>query len=199
MRHIRKQVVLRLLLLAIMLAQIGSTMVAPQGQSESYAETRGLLLAMQRSAENRSFRKLFEEADERMSDLKQALYAPDKQINLNAQIILKYLADTEGLAAVDDWYSYRKKQGQEYWMPTIDLISEERLLKGSDRNITKLVLKNLHPSKDAWATIIAQNKRKKTILIEIVYGEIFTEGWHVAVREESCKWRVLSNTIVWRS
>lgn len=159
-----------------MLGQVGSAAVASQSQSKSYDETRGLLLAMRRSAESQSFKKLFEESDERMSDLKQALYDPDKQINLNAQSILKYLADTEGLAAVEDWYSFRKRQGREYWSPKIDLMSEERFLKGGDRDVTKLVLENLHSREGAWAKVIAQNKRKKTTLIEVVYGEIFTDG-----------------------
>ena len=49
-----------------------------------------------------------------MGDQKQALYNADRQVNLSAQVILKYLANAEGLNAIEDWYNHRKGQGQGY-------------------------------------------------------------------------------------
>ncbi|MCA1592799.1 MAG: hypothetical protein LC754_09150 [Acidobacteria bacterium] len=42
-------------------------------------------------------------------------------------------------------------------------------------------------------------KISKTALIEVVFGNVFTEGWHVAIRREGGKWRLLSNNLVWQS
>lgn len=168
-------------------------------QSETYAETRKDLLAMQRDASNKELQKLFAHADEKLPDLKKALYDPEKTVNPNAQVILKYIALPAGLAALEEWYAYRRNQSQEYWMPKITLVEGPQYLEGKDTDVTKLVLKNLHPAKDAWAKIIAQNKATKSVLIEVVYGEIFTEGWHVVIRQEAGKWRVLSNNLVWQS
>lgn len=168
-------------------------------QVETYAETRKDLLAMERSANNKELQKLFAHADERLPDLKKALYDSEKTVNLNAQVILKYIALPDGLAALEEWYAFRRQQAQEYWMPKMTLVEGAKYLDGTDTDIIKLVLKNLHPDNDAWAKIITHNKATKSVLIEVVYGEIFTEGWHVVIRQEAGKWRVLSNNMVWQS
>ncbi|MBL8207330.1 MAG: hypothetical protein JNM09_24065 [Blastocatellia bacterium] len=187
------------LILTTLLMQTVLAIYALPSQSEKYAETRRLLLGMDRSVGNKPLKVLFEEADERMADLKKALYDAEKQVNLNAQVILKYFAAPDGLAALEEWYSFRRKQGQEYWMPKITLSAESIYLEGNDDDLIRSVLKILHPSTTAWAKMVAKNKRTDTVLIEIVYGEIFTEGWHVVVRKEEGKWRVISNNLVWQT
>jgi hypothetical protein len=187
------------LILTTLLFQIGLMIQALPDQSQQYVETRQLLLGMQRAASNKQLKILFEEADKRLPDLVKALYAPEKQVNLNAQVILKYHTSADGLAALENWYAYRRNQGQDYWMPKITLEPAPQYLDGDDKDLGKLVLKNLHSSENAWAKIIANNKRTDTVLIEVVYGEVFTEGWHVVVRKETGKWRVLSNNLVWQA
>jgi hypothetical protein len=169
-------------------------------QNETYTETRELLLRLERRSGNKALKKLFEEGDERMADLARALYDPERKVNLNSQVIIKYLATPKGLAALEEWYTHRKTQGKDYWFPPIELRSEDRILDGKDDDPAKLVLMNLHPSKDgdSYAKIIAYNKTLDTVLIEVIYGEIFTEGWHVVLRRENGKWRVVSNNLVWQ-
>ena len=85
-------------------------------------------------------------------------------------------------------------------MPKIELLSEVKYLEGEDRDLAKLVLKNQHPKeKDVWAKVVAFNRGQKTALIEVVFGNVFTEGWHVVVRQENGRWRLLSNSLVWQS
>jgi len=168
-------------------------------QDETYAETRDLLLQLQRSSGNKALKKLFEEGDERMADLIRALYDPEQRVNLNSQVIIKYLAPPKGLAALEEWYTHRKTQGKGYWSAPIELLSEDKVLDDKGVDPAKLVLMNLHPAKDCHAKMIAYNKSLDTVLIEVIYGEVFTEGWHVVLKRESGKWRVVSNNLVWQS
>lgn len=54
---------------------------------------------MERSSANGSLKTLFEEGDVRRADLMQALYDPVQKVSLNAQSIIKYLAEPDELAA----------------------------------------------------------------------------------------------------
>jgi hypothetical protein len=171
-----------------------------QTQSKTYPETRKLLLKMERPHSNKTLRKLFEEGAARKSDLLQALYDPEQKVSLNAQSVILYLADRQALSVLDEWYAYRRKKSENYWISPVKLLTEVRYVEGDDMDLSKLVLKNLYPnSKDVWAKQIAFNKSSKAALIEVVFGEIFTEGWHVVIRQENGKWRLLSQYLVWQS
>src|SRR5262245_28665102 len=60
-------------------------------QNETYTETRELLIRLERRGGNKALKKLFEEGAERMSDLIRALYDPEQEVNLNSQVVIKYL------------------------------------------------------------------------------------------------------------
>jgi hypothetical protein len=174
--------------------------VSAQTQSKTYPETRKLLLKMERPHADKILKKLFEEGETRKSDLIQALYDPEQKVSLNAQSVIKYVADPQALSALEEWYAYRRKKSENYWISPVKLLSEVRYLNGDDRDLAKLVLKNLYPnSNDVWAKQIAFNKSSKAALIEVVFGETFTEGWHVVIRQENGKWRLLSQYLVWQS
>lgn len=193
---------MRMLKLTVVFLLIAGSMISASAQtpSKTYPETRKLLLKMERSHSDKILIELFEEADARKSDLIQALYDPDQKVSLNAQSVILYLADPQALSALEEWYSYRRKKSQDYWISPVKLLSEVRYLDGDDRDLAKSILKNLYPnSNDVSAKQIAFNKSSKTALIEVVFGETFTEGWHVVVRQENGKWRVLSQYIVWQS
>lgn len=184
------------LLLVVSAAFTGSA----QTQSKTYPETRKLLLKMERAHGDKTLKKLFEEGEARKPDLIQALYDPEQKASLNAQSVIKYLADPRALSALEECYAFRRKSAQDYWISPVKLLTEVRYLSGNNQDLAKLVLKALHPNeKGVWAKLVAFNKESKAALIEVVYGEIFTEGWHVVIRRENGKWRLLSNYLVWQS
>ena len=155
---------------------------------------------MERSHANKALKKLFEEEDARRPDLIQALYDPDQLVSLNAQSIIRYLANPQGLSALEKWSEYRRTHATEYWTSPVELVAGVKFLEGRNRDLPKLVLDNLHRNqKDFWARLVAYNKKTDTALIEVVQGEIFTEGWHVTIRRENGKWRLLANYLVWQS
>ena len=185
-------------LISLALLVIGSTSAVP-AQSKTYAGTRGLLLKMDDSHLDKNFKKLFEEALPRKADLIHALYDDEQRVCLNAQIVMKSLAEPEMLAAIDEWFEYRKRLGKDYWYPKMELASDLKYLD-DHRDLAKLVLKNLYPGqKDVSAKVVAYNKKLSTAVIEVVFGEIFTEGRHVAIRRENGKWRLLSENLAWQS
>jgi len=133
-------------------------------------------------------------------DLIQALYDPEQKVSLNAQSVIKYLAEPEALAALDEWYRYRKAHTKGYWTSPVKLLTEVRFLRGDDSDLAKLVLSNLHPNEDDFsAELLARNKNRNTALVEIVQGNVFTDGWHVTIRLENGEWRLLSHYLVWQS
>jgi hypothetical protein len=173
-----------------------------QAQSKTYPKTRRLLLKAERAHANDAFKKLFREGDTRREDLIHALYDSDENVSLNAQTVLKYLADEQSLAAVEEWYAFRRQRGENYWESPITLVSDVKYLGREGSNPEKLVLENLYSNyKDTpvSVTIIAYNKRLETALIEVIIGQIFTSGEHVVVREENGKWRLISKTHIWDS
>ncbi len=179
---------------------VGTVCFAAQAQPKTYSETRKLLVQMERSPANKALKKLFEEEDARRPDLIQALYDPDQRVSLNAQSIIRYLSDPPGLSALEKWYEYRRSHATEYWMSPVKLVEEVKFLEDRNTDLPKLVLYNLHRNeKDFWARLVAYNKKTDTALVEVVQGEIFTEGWHVTIRRENGKWRLLSNYLVWQS
>jgi hypothetical protein len=119
--------------------------------------------------------------------------------------VLKYLAEPQGLTAMETWYQHRRKQGKDYWMPKMELLSEAVYLKGDDADLEKLLLKNassLEASKwgarDLSAQLIAYNKKLKAALIEVVEGKVFTTGWHVVIKQEMGRWRLVSDNLIWQ-
>ena len=170
-------------LLFLVLVAGGTVPFAQETHSKTFAETRSLLLVMERDSTNKAFKKLFEEGNVRQSDLIDALYDRERKISLNAQSIILYLADPQALSALDKWYDYRRTHTKEYWTSPVKVLTETQFLNGNDRDLAQLVLKNLHPKqKDWWAKLIASNKDRDTFLVEVVQGEIFTEGWHVTIK-----------------
>src|SRR4051812_37998892 len=114
----------RFAVVTLLLIFLGSPLVSASGQKDTYPETRRLLAKMERDANNEAFVRLFREADKRKADLKKALYDTQQSVNLNAQVILKYLADPQSLAALEEWYRYKRKQGKEYAVPNMELVNE---------------------------------------------------------------------------
>jgi len=148
---------IRLTILLLLAMPIGASSVA-QSQSKTYSETPKLFLYMQRAHADANLKKLFEEAHARRSDLIQALYDPEKKICINAQVVRLYLTEPEMLAAINEWYEYRKRQRKDYWFPKMELTSEVKYLE-NDPDLAHLVLKNLYPRQaDVQAKLVAYNE-----------------------------------------
>src|ERR1700750_239471 len=109
----------------LVLLVVGST-AAVAAQTQSYPQTRKLLLEMDTPHLDGNFKKLFEEAIPRKADLIHALYDDEQRVCLNAQVVMKSLADTEMLTAINEWFDYRKKLGKDYWYPNMQLASETK-------------------------------------------------------------------------
>jgi hypothetical protein len=191
---------MKTLSLTLLLVVASSVAGAAQTPSKTYAETRKLLSKMERAHEYAALRKLFEESEARKSDLIHALSDPEQKVSLNAQTVIKYVADPEALSALEKWFEYRRYQPKEYWMSPVVIVTGVQYLHGTNRDLVKLILKDLWPDwNDGWGKTIAYERKSKTRLVEIVFGEIFTEGWHVVLRQENRRWRLMSKSLVWQS
>jgi hypothetical protein len=156
---------------------------------------------MERIQANKQLAKLFEEADLRMPDLIQALDDSEQRVSINSQVIINYLAEPEGLKALDEW---KKRQTKNYSMPNMKLLSEKKYLDGNESNLVKLVQKNKHLFEaasfnegDISIKLIGYNEKTKTALFEIVQGQVFTAGWHSVIKLEDNKWRLISDNNIW--
>jgi hypothetical protein len=193
-----------IVLVLVLINQLVFSVGKVEYQTNTYSETRKMLLKMERHPNNRQFRKLFAEADIRMADLIQALDDPQENVSVNAQVILKYFAAPKGLNAIDEWSRKRKEQGKDIWLSSVELLSNPKYLEGNDSDLVKLVMKNRHLFKgstfntgDISPKVIAYNKRAKVALIEIVQGQMFTAGWHAVIKQEGDRWLLISDNIIW--
>ena len=163
---------------------------------------------MDRSADNIDFKKLFEEGEERMADLKLAVCDSDKKVSVNAQVIIQYLADTNGLDAIEEC----RKQRQEFWSPKgiqvfPNVTIESRFLAGNEKDLARLVSQNayfLHPTTPKEmivSELVSYNKAKDKALIEVVVNcvPLCGEGWFVSIKNENGKWRFISVNRIWQS
>lgn len=183
--------------------------LAQKQQETSYAETRKLLLRMERNADNKALKKLFEQGEERIHDLIRALSDPDKTVSVNSQLIIKYLSQPEGITAVEKWIADNQQQKRGYSMPEIvppPYYEEGTFLAGEEKDLTKLVLRNWHFASDeersiTTATLIAYNKDRDKALIAVTVNCVPLCGicWYVTVGKEGDRWRYLSASLVWQS
>jgi|GEM_PF-2237319 len=180
-----------------LLAVLCNTVVG-QEASKSYAETRKLLLKMERTDANGTMKKLFEQGIRRKADLIRAI-DDEQKVSVNAQVIINYLSDTEMLAAISSFCEKRIQQKPGFSMPKMTLVTETTILKNNGKDLTDLVLKSIYPSNDCKVTLIGFNKDNQTALIEVVEGNVFTTGYHVSLRKEGDGWRLLSNNLIWNS
>jgi hypothetical protein len=203
MRTIIKPGLSLLLLLHIW---VGFAVASSRNQKNTYADTKALLRKMDRHHPNRAFRKLFEEGNRRMADLITALDDGERDVRMNAQAIINYLAAPEGLSAIDEWIQRQLEQYPSYEIPGIELFHNPPLLAGGGNGLAYLVMKNRallgagkSRSENIPAEVLCYNKTLKVALIEIVIGQTFTEGWHVVIRKESDGWHLISDNLIWES
>lgn len=181
------------------------TLLHAQSQRATYTETRRLLSKMERDHANGALKKLFETGDVRMPDLIAAL-DDERRISVNSQVIIKYLADPQGLHLLDEWRRKQEQSGREYAMPKMELLHEPKYLSGNDSDLAKLAMRNKNlfeaarfNSGDVSMKVVGYNKTLKVALLEVIQGEVFTAGWHSVIKFENNRWRLISDNNVWVS
>lgn len=180
-----------------------AALTAAQSETASltYIETRELLLKMDPDlqGDTTKFKKLFEEADTRSTDLVCALYDSDIQVSQNAQNLISYLAEPQLLSALEQMYRHPSTQHRTFRLHKIDPVSETKYFNGKVDHLARLVIEDrFRDRQEVFGSLIAFNKKYKTVFIQIVIGEIFSEGWHVVLRNENGRWRLVSNSLGWQ-
>jgi hypothetical protein len=167
--------------------------VGSRAQNDTHKETRALLKKMDR-ADAKTIKKLFEESHLLKDDLVTAL-SDEKQISVNAQVIINYSGDADLLKSLEHW---RRTATGAIAMPLIKLVEDVVYLNG-EGGVTDMVLQYLRlDPKESSARVVATNKATNTLLIEVVIGNVFTEGRHLAVRKDGERWQLLSDNLVWQ-
>jgi HEAT repeat protein len=99
-------------LLLVLFAVPGNRAAFSAPESRTYQNTRKLLSAMDDvRSDSDELAALFKVGDERIQDLIRALEDPDSDVNLRAQMVIRYLGNAEGMKVLTEWYS---KQPNEY-------------------------------------------------------------------------------------
>src|SRR5262245_54985736 len=139
-------------LILILLSTVPFLSTAAQTPSPTYSDTRQLLSKMDGTDADVYLKKLFEEAHLRQQDLIEALYDPEQKINHNSQKVMRYLAQSDMLASIEKWNEYRIMLKQDRWWPNVQPVEDVTYLKGSGRDLSKLVLQTFYrKDRDAWA------------------------------------------------
>lgn len=93
-------------------ASVCHSVAWPSTRGQSYRDIQKKLSTMVSLRLNQDkLASLFEVGDRRILDLIQALDDPDTRISLNAQVVIRYLGNDQGMKALYEWY---KKQQREY-------------------------------------------------------------------------------------
>jgi hypothetical protein len=82
LRDLRVMRLQNMVLVLVLITQLVFPLGKVQCQTNTYSETRKMLLKMERHPSNKQFRKLFAEADIRMPDLIQALDDPQEDVSV---------------------------------------------------------------------------------------------------------------------
>lgn len=78
----------------------------PVPQATTYEDTLKLLRSLKNRKDDREIlATLFQKGDARIGDLIKVLHEPDRNISLNAQIVIRYLGNRSGMRALEEWYA----------------------------------------------------------------------------------------------
>jgi hypothetical protein len=165
----------------------------------SYNDTRGLLLKLNGDAGNEAFCKLFREAYRRRNSIVRALDDPESSVQADALLIIDLvpLSDLQdGFAAWRKANENTNRTWQRRVITPLDPQLAGRTFSGNPAGVAK---RYLFENREGSYRILARNKEARAVLIEVVFGETFTEGWNVVLREEDSGWRPTVKTNVWVS
>lgn len=184
----------------VLLACCASTLCAQQS-SNTYKETRKWLVKADAQSGNNTLKKLFMEGDQRIDDLIQALGDEDATVSINAQRIIRYLADPKGAAVLADPKNWCKKTCSS---PIMNVLAEPKALRGTSSDPIKIAKDNRgvfdgahFNAGDVSFRLIGHNKRANVALIEVIQGQVFTAGWHSVIQWKDGKWRLISDSNLW--
>src|SRR5882724_6430453 len=136
--RISKQVVI----MAVLMMASAVAFSHAQEPTRNYSDTRKLLLKMDRTRANGAFTKIVREADIRRTSLLAAVDDDTDKVQVNAQVIIRYMGDPEMLRALDDRIKAHLAKHLRLASPIISPIEADMYLYGSDTDPMKIVKKN---------------------------------------------------------
>jgi hypothetical protein len=172
-----------------------------QEATSTFVETRKWLMKAEVSPANDALKKLFMKGDERMDDLIQALGDKKQKVSLNAQRVIRYLADVRGLAGIDNRKNWCREACSS---PIMNVLAQPKELVGTEDDPLWIAKKNLKVfqaaefnSGDVSLKLIGYNKRTRVALFEVIQGQVFTAGWQSALRFKDGRWWLISDSNIW--
>jgi hypothetical protein len=105
-----------LILVALTILTLNGQVLAEHKPDDIYRKTRKLLSGADVTHPNKEFARLYKIGDERIADLIRALKDEDREVCRRAQIVIRYLANPEGMRALHDTYA---KQGELMFAGTV--------------------------------------------------------------------------------
>jgi hypothetical protein len=184
------------IVLLVLLVTVATPSVT-QTHRSSYNEISKLLSSMSDVQDSDSLAQLFKLGDEHITDLIKLLNEPDESISRRAQIVIRYLANDEGMRALDEYYA----------KPGVRLIAGPKALPSNEakelplgeKNVAKLVEENCPCLKSAdkqyaHTRVLALTTKGNKALVEIYInrGVLMEEWYHVVVRKTCERWQLIS-------
>jgi len=186
------------LVLAILVCCITSASVAGFDEP-SYESTLALLDKLETAPANGALRQLFKEAYRRRDGLVRALDNPNVRVSVNAQRVIEYVGLPELTTRLAAWRKSVATSGGTVARPNLDVLDAPLASHTFRGDPVDIVREHLFKSEPGSYRVVTRNKEAKTVLVEVVFGEAFTEGWHVVLRNDDTGWRVIVKANVWVS
>jgi hypothetical protein len=187
-------------LLTVTLMLSCATAVAGRASGEpSYEDTRVLLLEVETAPANAALRKLFREASKRQAALLRALDDSEPRVQLHALLVIDLVALPDLTRGLETWLTSLRGTDRIYLRPKFDPLDAQlatRTFGGDPVHVTR---RHFFGNRRGSYRLIARNKESKTVLVEVVFGEGFTEGWYVVLRRDGSDWRPILKTNMWVS
>jgi hypothetical protein len=189
----------RSVLVIVLALSFGAAVLGRTTGEPSYESTRALLRKLKTDPANGALRKLFREAYKRRATLLRALDDPEQDVQVNALLIIDYVALPELTNGFAEWQKMHESSNRDYRRRRIDPLDAQlanRTFSGDPAVVTQ---RYLFGNQRGSYHVVARNEDTDEVLLEVVFGEALTEGWHVVLRKDGSGWRPILKTNVWVS
>lgn len=188
-----------LICIVLMLGLLPTTIAAPYGEPQ-YEETRKLLVkANADHGAGNALAKLFREGYKRRATLLRALDDPEPDVQKMALLVITYVAHPELNQGVTMWFKSFEGTPRTYVYHRITPLDPQVASQAFSGSPEKVARRDLFASERGSYQVVVRNREAGTVLLEVIFGHTFTEGWHVVLKREGNAWRVVVKTLVWES